>query len=1381
MSDDNPTQKADNSEPNVEAPQMTDDEWVENLLQGDVDSEVLPEDEKTTRPVVVGIGASAGGLEALSAFFDTIPPDTGLVFVVVTHLAPDYKSLLDELLQRHTQMPVLQVQEEELPIRPNHVYVIPPNRQLVLSDTTLNTGEFEGPRAGRAPIDIFFRSLAAVHAEPIAIIMTGGGSDGALGARSVKEAGGLLMVQDPQEAAHDSMPQAAIATGLADVVLPVRELAAKLVEISRRQVQVPIDPLRLTSEQQDTLQRILTLLQSRTNHDFRQYKQSTVLRRIQRRMQLNGYETLEGYLPFLRQNSEEAAALFSDLLIGVTNFFRDEASWQTLEQEVIPQLFAGKDSHAVVRVWSVGCSTGEEAYSLAMLLLAHASTLDERPRIQVFATDLEDVALARAREGLYPEAISTDVSAERLERFFTKEGAYYRVRREVRDLILFATHSALRDPPFSRLDLIACRNMLIYLQRPLQDNLFELFYYALRSGGFLFLGSSETADSASDLFHVVDKRSRIYRAREWTGQSPALPQLPLRSPRVEPPAPRAGEVRPSFAQRSLQTLLQRTFEEHGPPTILIDDESNVLRLTGAAGRYLQYPDGAPTNNLIRLVRPELQFELRSALFQAFEKGESVVTPPVVVNFDGRDRRVYISIWPRLAAGEQRLALALFIEDQRFPTPPRAAEPLEAEGQTADVARRLADEVRHLRERLQTTIEEYETSNEELKAANEELQSINEEYRSTTEELETSQEELQSVNEELETLNNELKTKLEEISRANSDLQNLMASTEIATLFLDRDLRVKRYTPSAEGLFNIMPADRGRAIEHLTHRLDYPTLGDDARQVLRALAPIRRGVRSADGLWYQAQVRPYRTLDDRIEGVVLTFVDVSQLRETTEALEESRESLRLALASANMGWGVTHLATGKLEQDERARAICGFEPDEPLTLDTFMAIIHPDDLARVQADYERSLNNGQDQDIEYRIVRRDGEERIIRGTGILWRGADGNAQYVTGALQDVTEHRQDEAALRRLTEELEQRVSERTGALEASNARLSAARDRFRTFFESNPAPSLIFSPSRRVFVDANPAALAFIGVTREELIGQPAGGEAIEAILTQAAQEGRIRALEYEYDTPEGRGALLLSVESIEVEGEACLLGTFIDITALKSAERQVRDLASQLSLTEQTERQRISTVLHDDLQQALYAAQIQLAGLQGEVNRGDTSAAADQFGRVQELLRTCIDIARHVSVDLSPPILQGEGLVDTLNWLARQMRDQYGLDVNVRPIGEWRRLDEGVRLLLFQMVRELLFNVVKHANTATVTVKLQQQPDILTIDVRDDGDGFDVERLFTQPSGPTGAGLTLLQQRLSLYNGHLDIQSRPGAGTNARITLPLNDVLEKPKASSAD
>jgi two-component system CheB/CheR fusion protein len=609
-------------------PNKTDDERIEGLLQGDVDTEELPERQKTQRPIVVGLGASAGGLEALSVFFETVPPDTGLVFVVVTHLSPDHKSVLDELLQRHTQMPVQQVLGDQVTIEPNHVYVVPPNRQLVLTDSHLRTAEFDGPRAGRAPIDIFFRSLAAMHAEPVGIILSGGGSDGALGIRSVKEAGGLVMVQDPDEAAHASMPLAAIATGVADVVLPVRGLAQKLVEINRRRVRVPTDPAQLSPQQQDTLQRILTQLNTRTGHDFRAYKQTTVLRRIQRRMQLSGHETLEGYLQNIRQFPDEAKALLDDLLIGVTNFFRDEESWRRLADDVVPRLFAEPARNDVVRAWSIGCSTGEEGYSLAILLLEYAATLDNPPTIQVFATDLDEGSLARAREGYYPDTIAADVSAERLARFFTHEGSYYRVRPEVRDVVLFANHSVLRDPPFSRLDLLACRNLLIYLQRPLQDNLFELFYYALKPGGYLFLGNSETADSAADLFQTLDKKHRIYQAREWTGQQRALPTLPLamRQPR-RGTVGRPTERRLPPRETATRNLYERVLDEHGPPTILVDDDGNIIRLSGTAGRYLQFPDGPPTSNLTHLVRDELQYELRAGLLQAFERDLATVSPP----------------------------------------------------------------------------------------------------------------------------------------------------------------------------------------------------------------------------------------------------------------------------------------------------------------------------------------------------------------------------------------------------------------------------------------------------------------------------------------------------------------------------------------------------------------------------------------------------------------------------------------------------------------------------------------------------------------------------------------------------------------------------------
>ena len=1235
-------------------PNKTEEERIQALLRGDVETEDLPESQKTKKPVVVGIGASAGGLEALSTFFDNIPPDTGLTFVVVTHLSPDHKSILGELLQRHTPMPVIQVMTEKVAIHPNHVYVIPPNRQLVLSDSDLHTAAFDKPRAERAPIDIFFRSLAAFHAEPIGIVLTGGGSDGALGIRSVKEAGGLVLVQDPLDAAYDSMPRSAISTGVVDVILPLRELAAKLVEISRRHTRLPIDPSRLSPEQADALQRILAQLHTRTGHDFRAYKQSTILRRIQRRMQLTGFETLEGYLPFIRQNADEAQALLGDLLIGVTNFFRDEESWRQIETEVIPHLFAGRERDEALRVWSVGCSTGEEAFTLAMLLMEHAATLDHPPPFQVFATDLDEASLAKAREGFYPDVIAADVTPERLQRFFAKEGSYYRVRREVRDNILFASHSVLRDPPFSRIDLIACRNLLIYFQRPLQDNLFEIFHYALRPGGYLYLGNSESADAAGDLFLTVDKKHRIYQAREWNGTYPNLPSLPLvtRNPRRNH-MPRPRERNFQLPEPSInQTSYEQTLEEFGPPTVLIDDEANIVRLSGTAGRYLSYPDGPPTSNLTHLVRAELQVELRAALFHSFERGVASVSGPIMLNLDAREQRVYISVSPRIVPGDRRLALVVFIED--------ATVSLGSEDQTQETEigserrayQQLEGEVKHLRERLQATIEEYETSNEELKAANEELQSINEEYRSTTEELETSKEELQSVNEELETVNNELKSKLEEISRAHSDLQNLLSATETAILFLDRDLRIQRHTVGVEQIFNILRTDRGRPIEHLTHQLDYPTLTEDAHNVLRTLSPLERSVTRSDGqAWYLARLRPYRTLDDRIDGVVISFVDVT------------------AIKSA-------------------------------------------------------------------------------------------------------------EADLQQMAVTLEARVQKRTAELETTNSELAAARDRFETLFQISPVPSIIIDMEELIYVHANQAYLDFHGLTAAQVVGKSLFDGAQwpdEAARQRAAAEfrarGPLRASEYVVGLAQDeQRTILASDAALELDGRVCTLVTFLDITERKRAEEEVRRLASELTLAEHAERQRISGILHGDLQQRLYALQVLAVAAQTSAAQGRAGdGTLVELAAIADGLRQASEMTRRLSVDMAPPILRDEGLFHALLWLGSEMRQQFGLTVDVRLETEWYRMEEGLRIALFQVVRELLFNVVKHAEVERATVSLSQIDHHIHIEVRDDGVGFDAAAIGGGATSHTNHGLSMARRRITLYGGQLNVTAEPGQGTTVIITVPID------------
>lgn len=600
-------------------------------VEGQKAQGILSAAEHEPKLSVIGIGASAGGLTALRAFFSVLPPDTGLTFVVVVHLSPEHESTLADLLQIHTTMPVRQV-AARMKMQPNHVYVIPPAKRLLVTEGDLELAEFEMPRGKRLQIDIFFRSLAEHHGDGAAVILSGSGSDGAVGIQSIKEKGGLILVQDPTEAEYDGMPKSAIATGLADVVAPVADLVTQLVAAKRigAALELPLDPEDLSIASEETLMQILTHLRVRTNHDLSGYKRATILRRVSRRMQLAQIPTLSAYLHYLRQDGDETDALFRDLLIHVTEFFRDPDVWESMAQTVIPQIFAIKGRDDGVRVWTVGCATGEEAYSVAMLLLEHANTLAIPPQIQIFSSDLGDLALDFARRGVYPQAIAANVSAERLTRFFIEENSHYRVRDELRERVLFTPHNLLQDPPFSRLDLIVCRNLLIYLQRPLQERVFEILHYALNPNGYLFLGSAESPNGITDLFEPVDKGNRIYRRSQQHQHTLVLPALPL-----HPHIGRHSAQRDAISgEASLVTDQEhrRLLETVGPPSLLVDENYHVLHLSETAGRYLQSPGGTPTIEILRLARPELQAELRAALFRALEVGKATLTHAVPVHY-----------------------------------------------------------------------------------------------------------------------------------------------------------------------------------------------------------------------------------------------------------------------------------------------------------------------------------------------------------------------------------------------------------------------------------------------------------------------------------------------------------------------------------------------------------------------------------------------------------------------------------------------------------------------------------------------------------------------------------------------------------------------------
>ncbi len=851
-------------------------------------------------PIVAAIGASAGGLEAVRTFFEVLPENLGIAFVVIMHLAPDYPSQLPALIGMRTPMPVTQV-IDSIRLRGNHVYVIPPNRRLLVTDHELATRPFDEPRGLRAPIDQFFRSLAEVHGDGFALIFSGSGSDGSVGLKSIKEGGGLVLVQEPTEATFDGMPRSAIATGLADLVLPVRELAARMADLvrSKRHLQEVLRAEHaevLAADDEATLRRILSQLQARTGSDFSQYKRSTLLRRIGRRMQVNRAERLSDYLDFLRENRQEAQALFADMLISVTTFFRDAVAFEALRTQVVAKLVVETPPEIPLRIWVPGCATGEEAYSLAMLFMEESLRRELRPNFQIFATDLSEDALTIAREGHYAAAIEADVSSERLLRFFTKETDSYRVNKELRDTVLFAIHDLLKDPPFSRLDIVSCRNLLIYLDRALQEQVFGIFYYALRGRtegrGYLFLGSSESA--IEELFRTLDKKQRIFQLRERPREAvPMLPDLLLNRPKLQTPLLRTQQRNEREAVASLHRHL---LEDLAPPSILVDESHNALHLSETSGRFLQPPGGTLTRNLVELVRPELQLELRDALHQAFERDQRSLSGPISVRFNGTSHGVLLLVQPRRhraqldQGAEERLALVVFLEEGPVPVEQLGftfSKQMTQQNQDAMVEQ-LQSELRRTQKRLSTMREEYEAANEELRAANEELQSINEEYRSTAEELETSKEELQSINEELQTVNSELKNKLDEISHAHSDLQNFMAATEGGTLFLDRDLRINRFTRPITELINVKSSDRGRPITDFTHRLNYETLEHDALHVLKDLATVEREVESNDGYVFLVRLRPYRTVDNHIDGVVITFVDITQRRQAEAQIVLERD-------------------------------------------------------------------------------------------------------------------------------------------------------------------------------------------------------------------------------------------------------------------------------------------------------------------------------------------------------------------------------------------------------------------------------------------------------------------------------------------------------------
>ena len=832
---------------------------------------------------IVGMGASAGGLEAFEQFFRSVPPDSGMAFVLVSHLDPSHVSILTEILQRTTAMPVVEVQDQ-MAVAPNGVYVIPPNRDMAIFHGVLQLSVPEQPRGLRMPIDAFLRSLADDQGEhAIGIILSGTGTDGTLGLRAILGAGGVSLVQEPATAKYDGMPVSAIQAGYATHVLPVEKIPQVLLAGMRTVAVRPETPPTLSVV--SGMNRILMLLRSSTGRDFSSYKKSTIGRRIERRMLQHNIEDTEIYARYLKENPAEVKLLFKELLINVTSFFRDAEAFITLKRDILPLLFEGKPEDYVFRVWVAGCATGEETYSIAMLLREFMDETRQELKVQIYSTDLDDGVIAVARAGIYPPNIAQDVDPVRLRRFFVKEEAGYRVKKDIREMVVFAIQDVIKDPPFTRLDLLSCRNVMIYLESELQNRLIPAFHYALKPGGVLFLSSSESIGNHTELFEPLNRKWKFYRAigtadPTRSGLSGGL--LWTRNPNAKETAEVTKKTKETdFSELTKRVLLQ----SFSPASVVTDLKGNIIFVHGDTGKYLRPPPGQATLNVVDMARDGLQLDLRAILNSAGQ-GESTVSREISVKSNGGSHVVRISLHSMADPDVSRKLLLISFQDMAHPEPdkPRRSKGAAPGHDELRRVKELEHQLAYAKENLQATIEEHQASDEELKSTNEELQSTNEELQSTNEELETSKEELQSVNEELITVNAELQSKIEQLFRMQSDMKNLIDNINGGTIFLDQQLKIKRFTREAAQIYRLVATDLGRPLSDIKSNIQNENLLAEAQAVLDSMTPQEHEVHTVGGTWYLVRIQPYRTLENVIDGVVLTFTDISKRVAAEEAAQ-----------------------------------------------------------------------------------------------------------------------------------------------------------------------------------------------------------------------------------------------------------------------------------------------------------------------------------------------------------------------------------------------------------------------------------------------------------------------------------------------------------------
>ena len=847
---------------------------------------------------IVAIGASAGGLEALDEFLGNVPPESGMAYVVIQHLDPTQKGMLPELLQRSTKMKVYQV-KDHMHIKRNCVYVIPPNTSMSILKGVLYLFKPLESRGMRLPVDFFMRSLADDQNErAVGVILSGMGSDGTIGLRAIKESNGIVAVQDPENAKYDSMPRSAIESAVIDLIGPANALPKMILDFMERIPDIKSND-EIDAKDKSSLEKIIIILRNNTGNDFSMYKKNTVYRRIERRMAVHRISKISLYVQFLQENPNESKILFKELMIGVTNFFRDAPVWDLLKESVFPRMISSQEEVSILRAWVPACSTGEEAYSLAMIFNEAIETIRPKGRVslQIFATDLDKDAIEAARKAVYPLNIAADVSPERLSRFFNKTDEGYRVRIELREMVVFADHNILMHPPFTKLDILSCRNLLIYLDAELQKKVLSLFYYSLKPDGYMVLGSSETLGNQGGLFSVVDSKLKIFR-REGGSRSAELYDFPSNYSKSRAVPDKGLHITDKTVQ-NIQTFAEKLLlENFSPAGVLVNENGDIIYTSGRTGRFLEPSVGKANMNIFAMLREGLRPELPIAFHKAITKRETVVLHNLKVGANGST--LFFNVTIQWLDKIKQLSGYLMIVFTEVNSPPEINYHTGKKKRTSSGQREieLERDLQQAREEMQSTNEEMQTSQEELKSTNEELQSTNEELQSTNEELTTSKEEMQSLNEELQTVNAELQSKVEDYSKVDSDMKNLLNSTDIATLFLDKDLNIRRFTNQATKVFKLIKSDIGRRFTDIASDLHYGELVDDANEVLRTLIFIQKQIPTKDGRWFSIRIMPYRTVDDRIDGLVITFFNLTDLKQIESELQKTAQMNQFLLNSSS---------------------------------------------------------------------------------------------------------------------------------------------------------------------------------------------------------------------------------------------------------------------------------------------------------------------------------------------------------------------------------------------------------------------------------------------------------------------------------------------------